>query len=172
MEYPLLDTSVFSTYKKQIDANFDSFHFSVVVFYELMASMIDESTMPYLRPPFRKVRRQCIRGELRNLAQVRDILRANIKFLLCESHNFHLKNNSIEFSADISAIVKIIFYFSFSLPFSKTYLTRFFFGFSHNPCGSSSGQVSVAPTISWPTIFSKSNVRRNFPPTVTSADIL
>ncbi len=45
MEYPLLDTSVFSTYKKQIDANFDSFHFSVVVFYELMASMIDESTM-------------------------------------------------------------------------------------------------------------------------------
>ncbi len=45
MEYPLLDTSVFSTYKKQIDANFDSFHFSVVVFYELMASLIDESTM-------------------------------------------------------------------------------------------------------------------------------
>lgn len=45
MEYPLLDTSVFSTYKKQIDANFDSFHFSVVVFYELMASMIDKSTM-------------------------------------------------------------------------------------------------------------------------------
>ncbi len=45
MEYPLLDTSVFSTYKKQIDANFDSFHFSAVVFYELMASMIDESTM-------------------------------------------------------------------------------------------------------------------------------
>jgi len=45
MEYPLLDTSVFSTYKKQIDENFDSFHFSVVVFYELMASMIDESTM-------------------------------------------------------------------------------------------------------------------------------
>ncbi len=45
MEYPLLDTSVFSTYKKQIDANFDSFHFSIVVFYELMASMIDESTL-------------------------------------------------------------------------------------------------------------------------------
>ena len=45
MEYPLLDTSVFSTYKKQIDANFDSFHFSVVVFYELMALMIDKSTM-------------------------------------------------------------------------------------------------------------------------------
>ena len=45
MEYPLLDTSVFSTYKKQIDANFDSFHFSAVVFYELMASLIDESTM-------------------------------------------------------------------------------------------------------------------------------
>ena len=45
MEYPLLDTSVFSTYKKQIDANFDSFHFSVVVFYELTASLIDESTM-------------------------------------------------------------------------------------------------------------------------------
>lgn len=45
MEYPLLDTSVFSTYKKQINANFDSFHFSIVAFYELMASMIDESTM-------------------------------------------------------------------------------------------------------------------------------
>ena len=45
MEYPLLDTSVFSTYKKQIDENFDSFHFSIVVFYELMASMIDESTL-------------------------------------------------------------------------------------------------------------------------------
>ena len=45
MEYPLLDTSVFSTYKKQIDTNFDSFHFSIVVFYELMASMIDESTL-------------------------------------------------------------------------------------------------------------------------------
>ncbi len=45
MEYPLLDTSVFSSYKKQIDTNFDSFHFSVVVFYELMASMIDKSTM-------------------------------------------------------------------------------------------------------------------------------
>ena len=35
----------FSTYKKQIDANFASFHFSVVVFYELMASLIDESTL-------------------------------------------------------------------------------------------------------------------------------
>ncbi len=45
MEYPLLDTSVFSSYKKQIDTNFDSFDFSVVVFYELMASMIDKSTM-------------------------------------------------------------------------------------------------------------------------------
>ena len=45
MEYPLLDTSVFSTYKKQIDENFDAFHFSIVVFYELMASMIDESTL-------------------------------------------------------------------------------------------------------------------------------
>ncbi len=45
MEYPLLDTSVFSTYKKQIDKNFDAFHFSIVVFYELMASMIDESTL-------------------------------------------------------------------------------------------------------------------------------
>jgi predicted nucleic acid-binding protein len=45
MEYPLLDSSVFSTYKKQIDLAFDSFHFSIVVFYELMASMIDESTM-------------------------------------------------------------------------------------------------------------------------------
>ena len=45
MEYPLLDTSVFSTYKKHIDLTFNSFHFSIVVFYELMASMIDESTM-------------------------------------------------------------------------------------------------------------------------------
>ncbi len=45
MEYPLLDTSVFSTYKKHIDENFDSFHFSIVVFYELMASTIDESAL-------------------------------------------------------------------------------------------------------------------------------
>lgn len=45
MEYPLLDTSVFSTYKKQINENFASFHFSIVVFYELMASLIDESTL-------------------------------------------------------------------------------------------------------------------------------
>ena len=45
MEYPLLDTSVFSTYKKQIDENFDAFHFSIVVFYELIASMIDRSTL-------------------------------------------------------------------------------------------------------------------------------
>lgn len=45
MERPLLDTSVFSTYKKQIDENLESFHFSIVVFYELMASMIDESTL-------------------------------------------------------------------------------------------------------------------------------
>lgn len=45
MAYPLLDTSVFSTYKTQIDENLESFHFSIVVFYELMASMIDESTL-------------------------------------------------------------------------------------------------------------------------------
>lgn len=45
MEYPLLDTSVFSTYKKLIDKNIDSFHFSTVVLYELIASLIDESTM-------------------------------------------------------------------------------------------------------------------------------
>lgn len=45
MEYPLLDTSVFSTYKKQIDKNIGSFHFSSVVLYELIASLIDESTM-------------------------------------------------------------------------------------------------------------------------------
>ncbi len=45
MERPLLDTSVFSTYIKRIDENFDSFHFSIVVFYELMASLIDESTL-------------------------------------------------------------------------------------------------------------------------------
>ena len=45
MERPLLDTSVFSTYIKQIDENLESFHFSIVVFYELMASMIDESTL-------------------------------------------------------------------------------------------------------------------------------
>jgi len=45
MEHPLLDTSVFSTYKKLIDENIDSFHFSTVVLYELIASLIDESTM-------------------------------------------------------------------------------------------------------------------------------
>ncbi len=45
MAYPLLDTSVFSTYKKQIEDNLNSFRFSIVVFYELMASLIDESTL-------------------------------------------------------------------------------------------------------------------------------
>ena len=45
MEYPLLDTSVFSTYKKQIDENIEAFHFSSVVLYELIASLIDESTL-------------------------------------------------------------------------------------------------------------------------------
>lgn len=45
MERPLLDTSVFSTYKKQIDDNISSFHFSSVVLYELIASHIDESTL-------------------------------------------------------------------------------------------------------------------------------
>ncbi|MBX3288070.1 MAG: hypothetical protein KF855_01875 [Acidobacteria bacterium] len=45
MAYPLLDTSVFSTYKKQIDENLETFHFSIVVFYELMASLIDASTL-------------------------------------------------------------------------------------------------------------------------------
>ena len=45
MEHPLLDMFVFSTYKKLIDENIDSFHFSTVVLYELIASLIDESTM-------------------------------------------------------------------------------------------------------------------------------
>ena len=45
MAYPLLDTSVFSTYKKQIDENLETFHFPIVVFYELMASLIDASTL-------------------------------------------------------------------------------------------------------------------------------
>ncbi len=45
MAFPLLDTSVFSTYKDQIEANFDSFYFSVIVFYELIASTIDESAL-------------------------------------------------------------------------------------------------------------------------------
>ena len=45
MGQPLLDTSVFSTYIKQINANVDSYYFSSVVFYELIASLIDESTM-------------------------------------------------------------------------------------------------------------------------------
>ena len=45
MAFPLLDTSVLSTYKNQIDENFKTFHFSIVVFYELMASLIDESTL-------------------------------------------------------------------------------------------------------------------------------
>jgi len=45
MERPLLDTSVFSTYKDQIDKNLRAFGFSSVVFYELIASLIDESTL-------------------------------------------------------------------------------------------------------------------------------
>ena len=45
MERPLLDTSVFSTYKNQIDKNLASYHFSTVVLYELIASHIDESTL-------------------------------------------------------------------------------------------------------------------------------
>jgi predicted nucleic acid-binding protein len=45
MERPLLDTSVFSTYKKQIDQRIELFYFSTVVLYELIASNIDESTL-------------------------------------------------------------------------------------------------------------------------------
>ncbi len=45
MERPLPDTSVFSTHIVQIDKSIDTFHFSIVVFYELMASLIDESTL-------------------------------------------------------------------------------------------------------------------------------
>ena len=45
MERPLLDTSVFSTYKKNIEENISSFHFSSVVLYELIACHIDESTL-------------------------------------------------------------------------------------------------------------------------------
>ena len=45
MERPILDTSVFSTYKSQIDKDIDSFYFSTVVLYELIASNIDESTL-------------------------------------------------------------------------------------------------------------------------------
>ncbi len=37
--------SVFSTHIDQIGNEINSFHFSIVVFYELMASMIDESTL-------------------------------------------------------------------------------------------------------------------------------
>ena len=45
MERPLLDTSVFSTYKSQIDKDLASYYFSTVVLYELIASHIDESTL-------------------------------------------------------------------------------------------------------------------------------
>lgn len=45
MERPLLDTSVFSSHIEQIEQNLRNFHFSAVVFYELMASTIDESTL-------------------------------------------------------------------------------------------------------------------------------
>lgn len=45
MERPILDTSVFSTYKNQIDKDIDSFYFSTVVLYELIAGNIDESTL-------------------------------------------------------------------------------------------------------------------------------
>ena len=45
MERPILDTSVFSTYKSKIDKDIDSFYFSTVVLYELIASNIDESTL-------------------------------------------------------------------------------------------------------------------------------
>ncbi len=45
MEQPLLDTSVFSTYKNQIEKDLSSFCLSSVVFYELIASLIDESTL-------------------------------------------------------------------------------------------------------------------------------
>ncbi|NOT47578.1 MAG: hypothetical protein HOP17_07485 [Acidobacteria bacterium] len=41
----MLDTSVFATYKDRIDSNFDSFYFSIIVFYELIASTIDESAL-------------------------------------------------------------------------------------------------------------------------------
>ena len=45
MERPLLDTSVFSTYKSQIHKDLASYYFSTVVLYELIASHIDESTL-------------------------------------------------------------------------------------------------------------------------------
>lgn len=45
MASPLLDTSVFSNYKNQIETKFDAFHFSIVVFYELIASTIDEASL-------------------------------------------------------------------------------------------------------------------------------
>jgi len=45
MERPLPDTSVFSSHIEQIEQNIRSFHFSAIVFYELMASTIDESTL-------------------------------------------------------------------------------------------------------------------------------
>jgi Predicted nucleic acid-binding protein, contains PIN domain len=45
MASPILDTSVFSTYKNLIDQNIDSFYFSTVVLYELISSHIDESTL-------------------------------------------------------------------------------------------------------------------------------
>lgn len=60
MASPLLDTSVFSTYKDQIDANFDSFNFSVIVFYELIASTIDESTLQHWQTVLNKANKLLI----------------------------------------------------------------------------------------------------------------
>jgi len=45
MAFPLLDTSVFPTYKKQIEKRFEFIYFSTIVLYELTASTIDQSTL-------------------------------------------------------------------------------------------------------------------------------
>ena len=45
MAFPLLDTSVFPTYKKEIEQRFEFIYFSTIVLYELTASTIDQSTL-------------------------------------------------------------------------------------------------------------------------------
>lgn len=48
MKYPMFDTSVFSPYRKRIDKFIPVSKFSLVVFYELAATNIDDSTIQKL----------------------------------------------------------------------------------------------------------------------------
>ena len=45
MKYPMFDTSVFPPYRKRIDKFIPVSNFSLVVFYELAATNIDDSTI-------------------------------------------------------------------------------------------------------------------------------